>query len=146
MKTFIPKEEEVQRKWYLVDATDKPAGRLAVEIANVLRGKNKPIYTPHVDTGDFVIVVNAEKVKLTGKKETDKIFTHYTGYTNGLRTQTAAELREKYPTRIVEHAVKGMMPKNRLGRKMYRRLKVYKGLKHPHAAQQPETVEMVLRK
>lgn len=143
MKTYIPKQEEVVRKWYLVDAADKPAGRLATEIANVLRGKNKPTFTPHVDTGDFVVVVNAGKVKLTGKKESGKIYTHYSGYSSGLKEQSAGELRAKHPTRILESAVKGMMPKNRLGSRMYKRLKVYEGTEHPHDAQQPETVEMI---
>lgn len=143
MKTFIPKEEEIDRKWFLVDAAGKPAGRLATEIANVLRGKNKPTYTPHVDTGDFVVVVNAEQVKLTGRKDMDKIFTHYTGYTNGLRKQSAAFMRERHPTRIVESAVKGMMPKGRLGRGMCKRLKIYAGEEHPHAAQQPEKIELI---
>ncbi len=143
MKTFIPKESEVERSWLAFDATGKPVGRLAVEIAKVLRGKNKPTYTPHVDTGDFVIVVNADKVKLTGKKESDKIYTRYTGYTNGLKTETAAEMRAKHPTRIIEHAVKGMMPKGALGRQMYKRLKVYAGAEHPHDAQQPQTVDMI---
>jgi large subunit ribosomal protein L13 len=143
MKTFIPKEEEVVRKWFVVDAADKPAGRLACEIANVLRGKNKPTFTPHVDTGDFVIVLNAEQVKLTGRKETGKIYKHFTGYTSGLKEYSAAELRAKQPTRILERAVKGMMPKNRLGAKMYKRLKVYEGGEHPHSAQQPEAVELI---
>jgi len=143
MKTFIPKEEEVVRKWYLVDAADKPAGRLATEIANVLRGKNKPTFTPHVDTGDFVVVVNAEKVKLTGRKESGKLYRHYTGFPNGLKETSAAEMRAKHPTRILEHAVRGMMPKNRLGSQMYKRLKIYEGSEHPHNAQQPETVELI---
>ncbi len=143
MKTFIPKESDIQRRWFTVDATGKPVGRLAAEIANVLRGKNKPTYTPHVDTGDFVVVVNADKVRLTGKKESDKVYTRYTGYTNGLKVDTAADLRAKHPTRILEHAVKGMMPKGALGRKMLKRLKVYAGTNHPHEAQQPQMVDMV---
>jgi len=143
MKTFIPKEEDIQRKWFIVDADGKPAGRLATEIANVLRGKNKPTFTPHVDTGDYVVVVNAKKVGLTGRKSMDKVYTRYTGYVGGLKSQTAAEMRDKHPTRIVENAVKGMMPKGSLGRKMYKRLKVYEGTEHPHDAQQPEKMELV---
>lgn len=142
MKTYMPKEEEIDRKWYLVDAADKPAGRLAVEIANILRGKNKPTFTPHVDTGDFVVVVNAEKVKLTGRKDRDKMFTHYTGYPSGLRKASATELRRKHPTHIVESAVKGMMPNGRLARRACKRLKVYVGEEHPHAAQKPKKIEL----
>src|SRR6056297_1242656 len=123
MTTYMAKPNEVDKNWYVVDAEDKTLGRLASRIATVLRGKHKPIYTPHVDTGDFVVVVNAGKVQLTGRKETDKIYTRYTGYTAGLRKQSASELRTKHPTRIVEHAVKGMMPKGTLGRKMLKRLK-----------------------
>lgn len=143
MKTFIPKESEIERKWYAVDASGKPVGRLASEIANVLRGKNKPTYTPHVDTGDFVVVVNAEKVGLTGNKESAKLYTRYTGYASGLKVDTAADLRTKHPTRILEHAVKGMMPKGALGRRMFKRLKVYSGTSHPHEAQQPQMVDMI---
>ncbi len=143
MKTFIPKESDIERKWYTVDATGKPVGRLAAEISNVLRGKNKTTYTPHVDTGDFVVVLNAEKVRLTGNKESDKVYTRYSGYSNGLKIDTAAEVRAKHPARILEHAVKGMMPKGALGRKMYKRLKVYAGTDHPHGAQQPQMVDMI---
>ena len=142
MKSFMPKVEEVERDWYVIDATDKPAGRLAVEAANILRGKNKPTYTPHVDTGDFVVVINAEKVRLTGTKEDKKIYKHYTGYSSGLREFKASFVRERNPTRIVTQAVRGMIPHNRLGRKVFTRLKVYAGTEHPHDAQQPKVYEL----
>ncbi len=142
MKTFMPKDHEVQRVWYVVDAKDKPAGRLAAELACVLRGKNKPIYTPHVDTGDFVVVVNAEKVKLTGNKEEKKIYKHYTGYVDGLRQFPARVVRAKNPRRIIMQAVKGMLPKNRLSRHVLKRLKVYVGENHPHVAQKPQALSL----
>jgi large subunit ribosomal protein L13 len=142
MKTTIPKEEEIQRDWYLVDAAGKTAGRLAAEIAKILRGKNKAIFTPHVDTGDFVIVINAEKVVLTGSKEEQKLYNHHTGYPGGMRSFTATVVRERNPTRIIKAAVKGMVPKNRLGRKIFKRLKVYTGSEHPHGAQQPALIEL----
>jgi large subunit ribosomal protein L13 len=136
MKTFMPKEADVQREWYVVDATDKPAGRLAVVIADALRGRDKPTYTPHVDTGAFVVVVNCEKIKLTGNKEEGKIYQDYSGYSSG-RTETKAKhIREKNPERIITQAVKGMLPTNRQSRQTLKRLKVYAGAEHPHAAQQ----------
>ena len=142
MKTFIAKEHEVEKKWYLVDARDRVLGRLATQIAMRLRGKHKPIFTPHADTGDFVIVVNADKVKLTGKKWTDKIYYRHTGYMGGLKEISAKKLLEKKPTDILRFAVKGMLPKNSLGRRQLRKLKIYAGPEHPHQAQQPETLEI----
>ncbi len=137
MKTISAKKEDVKREWYVVDATDQTLGRLASRVATVLRGKHKPIYTPHVDTGDYVVVVNAEKVKLTGKKNEDKLYHHHTGWVGGIVTRTAKQLREQRPERLVENAVHGMLPKNVLGRTMGKKLKVYAGGEHPHAAQQP---------
>ncbi len=142
MKTFMAKKGEVERKWYIVDATNKVLGRLASEIAKKLRGKDKPIFTPHVDTGDFVIVVNAEKVRLTGKKWDRKIYYHHTGYMGGLKGVIAKELLRKKPEELIRHAVKGMLPKNRLGRKLLKKLKVYAGPNHPHEAQKPEKWEI----
>ncbi|MBU0679270.1 MAG: 50S ribosomal protein L13 [Verrucomicrobia bacterium] len=142
MKTTLVKQEDVNRKWHVVDAADKPTGRLAVEIANVLRGKNKPTFAPHIDTGDFVIVVNAEKIKLSGAKNEQKIYQDFTGYPSGLKETKAAAIREKHPERIITQAVKGMLPKNRLSRQIITRLKVYAGPEHPHAAQQPEVLEL----
>ncbi|MCU0858394.1 MAG: 50S ribosomal protein L13 [Pontiellaceae bacterium] len=141
MKTFVANENNIQREWYVIDATDKSAGRLAVFIADLLRGRNKPTYTPHVDTGAFVVVVNAEKVKLTGNKEEAKIYQDYSGFNSGLKERTAAEIREKNPTRILMQAVEGMLPDNRLMRRTITRLKVYAGPKHPHAAQKVQTLE-----
>jgi len=129
--------QNVQRNWYVVDAEGKTLGRLASQVAAILRGKNKPTFTPHVDCGDFVIVINAEKVRLTGKKMTKKIYRHHSGYPGGLKEVAAKDLLERRPTRAVELAVKGMLPHNRLGAAMYRKLKVYAGPEHPHAAQQP---------
>ncbi len=142
MKSFMAKANEVERKWYIIDAEDKVLGRLATEIATILRGKNKPIYTPHVDTGDFVIVINAGKVRLTGKKLQQKNYTYHTGYPGGLRQVSYSELMEKNPEKIIELAVKGMLPKNSLGRKMYTKLKVYRGTEHGHEAQKPEFYEV----
>lgn len=142
MKTYHAKPGEVQREWLLVDATDMTLGRLASEVAQILRGKNKPTYTPHVDTGDFVIVVNAEKIKVTGAKVTDKVYYHHSGYPGGLKSETFKEAMEKHPTRIIEHAVAGMLPKNSLGRKQCRKLKVYAGPEHPHQAQNPRKIEL----
>jgi len=138
----MPKKEEIVRKWYLVDAKDKILGRLATKIARILSGKDKPIYTPHIDTGDFVIVVNARKVRVTGRKEEGKIYYHHSGYPGGLKKETLAELREKKPEEIIRRAVKGMLPKNRLGRKMLKRLKVYPDENHPHQAQNPEPISL----
>jgi len=142
MKTYMAKPGEVTRKWYVVDAKGKTLGRLASEIAKILRGKHKPQYTPHVDTGDFVIVINAAQVELTGKKWTDKIYYRHSGYPGGLKQFTASELRAKHPERLIEYAVKGMLPKGSLGRRQLKKLKVYAGADHPHAAQQPEVLEL----
>jgi large subunit ribosomal protein L13 len=137
MKTYLPKIDLDQRKWHVVDADGAILGRLAAQVANVLRGKNKPIFTDHLDAGDFVVVINAEKVVVTGKKETDKLFMSYSGWKGSERYRSVAEVRAKHPERLVMHAVKGMIPKNRLGRVLLTKLKVYKGDKHPHSAQQP---------
>ena len=141
--TYMQKQQSVERKWYVVDATDKVLGRVAVEIATVLRGKYKPTFTPHVDGGDYVIVINAEKVALTGKKFEDKMYYRHSGYAGGLKTRTANEMLAKQPQKIVELAVKGMLPKGVLGDNMYRRLYVYTGNEHPHAAQKPEALPTV---
>ena len=140
MKTEVAKAENVKRDWYLVDAQDIVLGRLATQIANVLRGKNKAIFTPSVDTGDFVIVVNAEKIALTGRKLADKIYYHHTGFPGGLKEITAGKLLEKKPEDIIRKAVKGMLPKNKLARHMLKKLKVYAGASHPHDAQQPKNL------
>lgn len=134
-KTFMARRETVERNWYVVDATDKPLGRLAVQVARVLMGKHKPTYTPHVDCGDFVIVINADKVKLTGRKRQQSVVHHFSGYPGGLKTVTYGTLMEKKPEKLFEHVVKGMIPRNRL--KMHLKLKVYAGPNHPHAAQKP---------
>ena len=138
MKSYIAKPEEVERKWYVIDAEDKTLGKIASEVASILRGKKKPIYTPHVDTGDYVIVINAEKVRVTGKKEEQKIYKSHSGYPGGLKETTLRELRAKKPEEIIRHAVKGMMPKGKLGRQMFKKLKLYAGPEHPHTAQNPE--------
>lgn len=142
MKSYMAKANEIDRKWYVIDAEGKVLGRLASEVASILRGKKKPIYTPHVDTGDFVIIVNAEKVAMTGNKWDQKTYDYHTGYPGGRREVAYKQLLEKHPERIIELAVKGMLPKNRLGRQMYRKLKVYAGPEHPHQAQQPEVYEI----
>ena len=142
MSSFIAKPAEIERKWYVVDAEGKTLGRLATEVAMVLRGKNKPIYTPHVDCGDYVIVINAEKVVVTGKKRTNKIYKKHTGYPGGLREITFDKLQQKKPEEIIRHAVKGMLPDGKLGRQMFKKLKVYAGAEHPHTAQKPETLEI----
>ena len=141
MKTFVADENDIQRDWFVVDAADKSTGRLAVVIADTLRGRNKPIYTPHVDTGDFVVVINAEKIKLTGKKEENKIYQDFSGYPSGLKERTAATIRATHPERIITQAVKGMLPTNRLMRKTIKRLKVYTGPEHPHTAQKVQVLE-----
>ena len=138
MKSYIAKPAEVERKWYVIDAEDKTLGKIASEVASILKGKKKPIYTPHVDTGDYVIVINAEKVRVTGKKEEQKIYKSHSGYPGGLKETTLRELRAKKPEEIIRHAVKGMMPKGKLGRQMFKKLKVYAGPEHPHTAQNPE--------
>lgn len=137
MKTYLPKVDLDQRKWHVIDANGAVLGRLAAQVANVLRGKNKPIYTDHLDAGDFVVVINADKIVLTGKKETDKKFMTYSGWKGGEKFKTVEQIRAKHPERLVTHAVKGMIPKNRLGRVLLTKLKVYRGNEHPHAAQQP---------
>lgn len=142
MKTFSAKPETVERSWYVVDATDKVLGRLASEIARRLRGKHKPEYTPHVDTGDYIVVVNAEKVRVTGNKHSDKTYWHHTGYPGGIKSVNFEKLVQKAPERIIETAVKGMLPRGPLGRDMYRKLKVYAGPEHRHAAQQPQTLDI----
>ena len=142
MKTISAKKESVTRSWYVVDATDKTLGRLSTEIANRLRGKHKPEFTPHVDTGDYIVVVNAEKVKVTGNKTTDKIYHHHTGYPGGIKSITFDKLIDKAPERIIEKAVKGMMPKNKLSNSMMSKLKIYAGSEHPHTAQQPTPLEI----
>jgi len=142
MKTFSAKSQSVERSWYVVDATDKVLGRLASEVARRLRGKHKPEYTPHVDTGDYIVIVNAEKVHVTGNKVKDKVYYHHTGYPGGIKSFTFEKLLQRAPERIIETAVKGMLPKGPLGRAMYRKLKVYAGPEHRHAAQQPKTLEI----
>ena len=142
MKSYIAKPADVDRKWYVIDAEGKTLGKLAVEAAMILRGKKKPIYTPHIDTGDYVIVINAEKVCVTGKKESDKIYKHHSGYPGGLKETPLKELRAKQPEEIIRHAVKGMMPKGKLGRQMFKKLKVYAGPEHPHAAQNPKVIDI----
>lgn len=138
MKTYLAKPNEVERRWLIVDAEDKILGRLAVEIANALRGRNKPQYTPHVDTGDFVVVINAEKVRVTGRKETDKTYQRYSGYMGGLKETKLSDVRAKHPERIIEAAVRRMLPKNKLARRQFGKLKVYAGAEHPHGAQNPQ--------
>jgi len=145
-KTFTPRPTDIDRAWWVVDAEDLPLGRLSSEVAQVLRGKHKPTYAPHMDLGDFVIVINAEKVAVTGSKEEQKEYFRHSGYPGGLRTQTFAEMRESYPERIIEQAVKGMLPKNRLGRAMFKKLKVYAGGEHPHGPQKPQPLEFEIRK
>lgn len=142
MSTYIAREKDIVRQWHVIDADGLPLGRLAVRITNILRGKNKPIFSPHQDTGDFVIVVNAEKVRLTGKKETKKTYMTYSGWKGGEKYRTASQIRQRHPERLIEHAVKGMMPKNRLGRRLLRKLKVYRGPGHPHAAQKPTELKL----
>ena len=142
MKTYSAKPETVERQWYVVDAEGKALGRLASEIATRLRGKHKPVYTPHVDTGDYIIVVNADKVRVTGRKETDKVYYHHSGFPGGIKSITLDKLREKAPHRIIETAVRGMLPKGPLGRDMFRKLRIYAGSEHNHAAQQPQPLEL----
>ncbi len=141
-KTYLPPQNSLEREWYVVDATDQRLGRLATAIATVLRGKNKPEYTPHMDTGGFVIVVNAEKVQVTGKKRTQKLYMRHSGRPGGMKTETFAALQVRIPERIVEKAVKGMLPKNSLGRQLFTKLKVYAGGDHPHQAQKPQELKI----
>ena len=137
MKTHLPKVNLEQRKWHVIDANGAVLGRLAAQVANILRGKNKPVYTPHMDAGDFVVVINAAKVIVTGKKETDKEFMTYSGWKGGEKYRSVEQIRANHPEKLITHAVKGMIPKNRLGRVLLTKLKVYKGDQHPHSAQQP---------
>jgi large subunit ribosomal protein L13 len=142
MKTYVPKKDEIDKKWYLIDAEGLPLGRLSSKIATLLRGKHKPYYTPFIDTGDYVICINADKVKLTGIKWDKKIYWSHSGYMGGIKTRTAREVKDKYPERIIEHAVKGMLPKGPLGRKMFKKLKVYSGPHHNHSSQKPEVIKI----
>ena len=142
MRTVMAKREDVQRDWYIVDAENKVLGRLASELAKILRGKNRPDFTPHVDTGDYVIVINADKVTLTGNKWKDKVYYRHSGYPGGIKSITAENLRAKRPEDLIRFAVKGMLPKNRLGRKLFKKPKVYAGGEHPHQAQQPKPIEI----
>jgi large subunit ribosomal protein L13 len=142
MKTLFAKKDDIERKWYLIDAKDAILGRLAVKVANYLRGKNKPVFTPNIDTGDFVIVINAEKIKLTGKKLDDKVYYRHSGYPGGLKSETVRERLRKSPEKLLTEAVWGMLPKGRLGRTMLKKLKVYKGPEHPHIAQKPEILSV----
>ncbi|MCK9265849.1 50S ribosomal protein L13 [bacterium] len=141
-KTDVAKKKDITKKWYVVDATDKVLGRLASDTAMVLMGKNKPIWTPNVDTGDFVIIINADKIRVTGRKLTDKIYYKHTGYIGGLKEETLLSMKNRKPEFVITHAVKGMLPKTKLGRQMLKKLNVYKGDKHPHQAQSPEPLEL----
>lgn len=140
MKTYLAKDGDISEKWFVVDAEGKTLGRLATRVADILRGKNKPQFTPNIDTGDFVIIINAEKIKVTGKKETQKVYSRHSGFPHGFKQETLKSLRERRPTAIVERAVKGMLPHTRLGARQFTKLKVYAGTEHPHAAQQPEAL------
>ena len=142
MRTFSPKQNELNHDWFIIDASGKTLGRMATEIAHRLRGKHKHEYAPHMDNGDYVVVINAEKVKVTGNKGTDKIYHSHTGYPGGIKSISFDKLLEKAPERTIQSAVKGMLPKNPLGRQMFRKLKVYSGSEHPHVAQQPKTIEI----
>ena len=141
-KTYLPPVDSIERHWYLVDATGQRLGRLASEIATVLRGKNKPTFTPHLDTGDFVIVINAEKIDVTGRKRSQKLYRRHSGRPGGMKTETFAKLQARLPERIIEQAVKGMLPKNTLGRQLFTKLKVYAGTDHPHQAQMPQVLNI----
>lgn len=142
MKTVSTRPQDVEHNWFVVDAENKTLGRLATEIAHRLRGKHKAEYTPHVDTGDYIVVVNAEKVRVTGKKNSDKIYWHHTGFPGGIKGINFSDLRDSHPDRIIESAVKGMLPHNPLGRQMLKKLKIYAGAEHPHSAQQPKPLEL----
>ena len=141
-KTSVPSIDSIDRQWYLVDAENQTLGRLATEVASVLRGKNKATYTPHLDTGDFVVVVNADKIRVSGNKSQQKLYRRHSGRPGGMKVETFEHLQERLPERIVEKAIKGMLPHNALGRQMFRKLKVYKGAEHPHAAQQPQPLQL----
>ncbi len=143
MKTFSPKLQDIERKWYIVNAKNQILGRLASQVAHVLRGKHKPIFAPHVDVGDHVIIINAEKIRVTGKKAQQKRYRRYSGYPSGLKETLYEDMLAKHPERILEHAIRGMLPKNRLGRKMFKKLRIYTGEEHPHAAQKPETLNLL---
>ena len=142
MKTYYAKPNEVEREWVLIDATDQVLGRVAVKAAHILKGKHKPQYTPHIDTGDFVVIINADKIRVTGNKAEDKRYYRHSGFPGGLKSESFNEAMEKHPERVIEHAVKGMLPKNTLGRAMGKKLKVYVGAEHPHMAQQPREIKM----
>ncbi len=142
MSTFIARKDEAERNWVLVDAKDQVLGRLAADVASILRGKTKPTYTPFIDVGDFVVIINAEKIKLTGRKMEQKMYYRHSGYMGGLKERTARQVMDKKPEEIIRHAVKGMLPKNSLGRSMFKKLKVYAGENHPHEAQQPQTITL----
>jgi large subunit ribosomal protein L13 len=142
VKTFSARSETVERAWYVVDAADKPLGRLASKVAQRLRGKHKPVYTPHVDTGDYIVVVNASRVAVTGRKLTQKLYHRHSGYPGGIRSVSLERMLERHPARVIEHAVKGMLPKGPLGRAMFRKLRVYPGAHHRHSAQQPKTLNI----
>ena len=142
MKTVTPKADQITQEWFVVDATDKVLGRISTEIARILRGKHKPYFTPHLDTGDYVVVINAEKVRLTGNKELSKSYQRYSGYPGGLREIPFARMQQEKPEEIINHAVKGMLPKNALGRQIMQKLKVYAGPEHPHMAQKPQTLSI----
>ncbi len=146
MKTYMPRQEDIEHCWYVVDAQGIPLGRLASRVAHVLRGKHKPIFTPHLDVGDFVIVINADKVVLTGKKWDNKIYYHHSNYPGGLKQTVYREMHNKFPERVVELAIRRMLPKNKLGRKMFKKLKVYRGDQHPHQAQKPQVLELNIQR
>lgn len=146
MKTVIPKVDAIERKWYIVDAEDQVLGRLASQVAFILRGKHKPIFTPHLDVGDHVIIINADKIRTTGNKELQKKYTQYSGYPGGLKTQILSKVMQSNPERVLMHAIKGMLPKNRLGRKMIKKLRIYNGTEHDHTAQQPVALPDNLRR
>lgn len=141
-KTTTPAPDSIDRQWFVVDAENQTLGRLASEVAQVLRGKNKPCYTPHLDTGDFVVVINAEKIRVSGNKATQKVYRRHSGRPGGMKTESFAHLQARLPERIIEKAIKGMLPHNALGRQLFRKLKVYRGAEHPHAAQQPQTLAL----
>ncbi|MBF2089274.1 MAG: 50S ribosomal protein L13 [Synechococcales cyanobacterium K44_A2020_017] len=142
IKTYVPPQADIVRDWYVIDAEGQRLGRLASEVARILRGKNKPIYTPHMDTGDFVVVINAEKIEVTGRKRTQKLYRRHSGRPGGMKVETFAKLQARVPERIVEQAIKGMLPKNSLGRQLFTKLKVYAGSTHPHEAQQPKVLKL----
>lgn len=142
MKTIFVKQKDVEKKWYIIDAAGKRLGRLAVKVATILRGKHKPIFSPHMDTGDYVIIINAEKVQLTGRKKTDKVYYRHSGYPGGLKSESFSKIIQRKPTFPMEHAIKGMLPKGPLGRKLYQHVKIYSGENHPHKAQKPEELTL----